>query len=161
MVEVLENLFVGTAEEYESNKKKFDSEGWSVVHACKEPYHRRLLNYTGRAAPKEHPEYLFAERENRLFMNLIDPDNSAYIPESLVNKAVDWMAEKLESGQKVFVHCNKGESRAPSLALLYMRQNKNANDDLPGAIKSFKEIYPDYQPSKGMSDFVDQHWSGR
>ena len=57
MKEVYKNLFVGSQFDYECNPKMFDD--WFVVHACKEPYHRKALGYTGRSAPKDDPRYLY------------------------------------------------------------------------------------------------------
>ncbi len=41
MIEVHPRLFIGTELDYESQVRL--REGWWVVHACKEPYHRQLL----------------------------------------------------------------------------------------------------------------------
>lgn len=38
MIEVYENLFIGNEKDFENDVKQKD--GWSVVQACKEPYHR-------------------------------------------------------------------------------------------------------------------------
>ena len=113
MVEITKNLFIGNQEDYEYNvKRKTD---WFVVHACKEPYHRMLLGYKGRSAPKEHSEYLIGIRENRLFLNIIDADNPNYIPKEIIDAAIDFIESSLSSGSKCLVHCNQGESRSPSI----------------------------------------------
>ena len=62
MKEVMPGLFVGNALDYDLVK---DDPDWSVVQCAKEPWHREALGYTGRAAPREHPEYLWARRGNR------------------------------------------------------------------------------------------------
>ena len=46
MIEVYPDLFVGTERDYESVVRHEDE--WYIVHACKEPYHRRELAYTSR-----------------------------------------------------------------------------------------------------------------
>lgn len=63
MIEVAKNLFVGNQNDYENLVKLRND--FSVVHACKEPYHRKVLGYSGRGAPKNHPEYLIARRGDR------------------------------------------------------------------------------------------------
>lgn len=64
MIEIYKNLFIGNETDYEQSiNGKLD---WCIVHASKEPYHRALLSYTGRGAPKNHLEYLYAIRNNRL-----------------------------------------------------------------------------------------------
>jgi hypothetical protein len=47
MVEIAKNLYIGSQDDYELNVK-FQTD-WFVIHACKEPYHRQALGYTGRA----------------------------------------------------------------------------------------------------------------
>ncbi len=39
MIEIYPNLFIGKVDDYEFQVK--GQEGWSTVHACKEPYHRQ------------------------------------------------------------------------------------------------------------------------
>lgn len=77
MIEVYPNLFVGDEADY---RIVLNMSGWFIVHACKEPFHRQALGYAGRGAPKDHPEYLVAERDGRLILNLVDAPNPAYIP---------------------------------------------------------------------------------
>jgi len=74
MIEIYPNLYIGNEDDYESKVRS--ETGWCVVHACKDPYHRQALGYTGRAAPKEHPEYLIARRDNQLILNLVDADHT-------------------------------------------------------------------------------------
>ena len=61
MVEIYSNLFIGTEDDY--NSLSFSLGEWYIIHACKEPFHRKALGYEGRTAIKDHPEYLIAERE--------------------------------------------------------------------------------------------------
>ena len=54
MIEIMHNLFIGSQSDYE-NIVKYES-GWYVIHACKEPYHRQALGYSGRAVSKDLSE---------------------------------------------------------------------------------------------------------
>lgn len=153
----MKNLFVGDQSDYEKIVKFRDD--FSVVHACKDPYHRKLLGYSGRGAPKNHPEYLVARRENRLILNLIDTNNPDYIPEEIIFKAVNFIEEELSYGKKVLVHCNQGESRGPGIGIICFARNKGYSD-LPytSVRKEFEKIYPMYNPSLGVSRFLELHW---
>jgi hypothetical protein len=55
MIEVMPRLYVGNQIDWETNVKHKGTgnpkPGWSVVQACKEPYHREALGYIGRGAP--------------------------------------------------------------------------------------------------------------
>lgn len=158
MIEIHPNLFIGHQGDYEYRVQGQD--GWAVVHACKEPYHRQLLGYTTRGAPKDHPEYFFAERENRLYLNLVDVPNPAFIPKEIIDKAIAFIHEKLAEGLKVLVHCNQGESRSPGIGFLYLLQRTDvlSKPSLDDALAAFRQIYPAFHPSGGISGFIAEHW---
>lgn len=166
MKEIIEGLFVGNEDDFRSLALEYIPErevsqpyDFAVVHACKEPFHRNLLKYTGRGAPKDHPEYLFAERENRLFMNIVDAPKSIFFDKRMIDKALDFIHEKLNQGLKVLVHCNEGFSRSPSIALLYLVKYKYIDvDTLEDAEAEFLKLYPDYNPGAGMRGFVKENW---
>ena len=152
MIEVYNNLFVG-AEQHEHVVR--GQHGWFVIHACKEPYHRQALGYTGRAAAKDHPEYLIARRDGRLILNLVDVDNVDYISADIVDAALDAIQKNI--GQhKILVHCNQGHSRSPSIAFLYLAKFTDlfAGQDIDAAWVAFKAIYPPFNPARGMADFI-------
>lgn len=158
MIEVYPDLYIGDEMDYEASVKTKD--GWRIVHACKEPYHRQALGYTGRGAPKTHPEYLVARRDHRLILNMIDPDDPAYIPQELVDAALEFIHESLTANLPTLVHCNQGQSRSPGLGLLYLAKY---TDRLPKASyadaeRAFREIYPLYMPSAGVRGFLINNW---
>ena len=146
MIEIHPGLFIG--DENDCEKIVGPQDGWRIVHACKEPYHRRLLGYSGRGAPKTHPEYLMAKRGNTLVLNLVDAADPAYIRKEIIDAALDFIHTGLQAGDRVFVHCNLGESRSPSIGLLYLAVY---TDNLPrgsliDAETEFRKLYPDYSP---------------
>jgi len=157
VIEICSNLFVGdeTDERYVRGQN-----GWAVVHACKEPYHRDLLGYTTKGAPKDGPDYFFAERGDRLYLNLVDAPNPAYIPKEVIDKALGFIHEKLTKGLKVLVHCNQGESRGPGVAFLYLLRHTDTlpKTSLDDALAKFRQIYPPISPSRGISGFIAAHW---
>jgi predicted protein tyrosine phosphatase len=136
------------------------SDGWAIVHACKEPYHRQALGYTGRAAPNTHSEYLIARRDNRLILNLVDADNPAYIPKEIIDAAISFTHEQLKADKKVLVHCNQGMSRSPSIGMLYLLKytDKLLFDSFEAIETRFREIYPPYNPAAGVRGFMIENW---
>lgn len=156
MIEVHLNLFVGD----EIDERRLSREpGWFFIHACKEPYHRRALGYTGRAAPKNHPEYLIARREGHLILNLVDVDDVNYVADEIVDAALEAIHRNLGSA-KVLLHCNQGQSRSPSIALLYLRRHTDrfTGVALADALQTFQTLYPPYAPARGMADYVRLNW---
>ena len=94
MIEIFPNLFIGTEQDYEFNVK--GKPDWVVVHACKEPYHRRELRYTTLGAPKGHPEYLIARRERRLILNLVDATNPWESAKHVYRSLLELFTEKIK-----------------------------------------------------------------
>jgi hypothetical protein len=158
MTEIFPNLFVGHQGDFEYQVDGRD--GWAVVHACKDPYHRKLLGYTTPGAPKG-PEYLFAVRGDRLYLNLVDVDDLTYIHEELVEKAIAFIHEKLSGGKEVLVHCNQGESRGPGIAFLYLLRRTAVlpKTSLADALGVFQRIYPAFHPGPGIAGYIAAHWN--
>ena len=157
MKEILDNLYIGNQDDYEYNVKNLP--GWAVIHACKEPYHRNLLGYQTKGAPKNHSEYFFAERDDILYLNLVDAPDPAFIPTVIIDKAIQFIDMKLNEGKKVLVHCNQGMSRSAILGLLYLTYT-GAYENLRyfDAEIEFVKVYPDFNPANGVRGYAIQNW---
>jgi len=157
MLEVEPGIFVGD----EADERRVrDEPGWFFIHACKEPYHRQALGYSGRAVSKDHPEYLIARRDDRLILNLVDVADVKYVASEIIDAALEAIREHLGS-RKVLIHCNQGQSRSPSIALLYLSRytGRFTGMDVDDAIAAFRELYPPYAPARGMADYVRLNWA--
>jgi len=160
MIEIHPNLFIGNENDYESRVRH--EPGWCIVHACKEPFHRQALGYSGRAAPKNHPEYLIARRGNRLILNLVDAPDPAYIPKEIIDASLEFIKTSLTSGNRVLVHCNEGCSRSASIGLLYLAKftDRVPKGEFLEVEAAFRTIYPPYNPKTGMRGFMIGNWNG-
>lgn len=157
MREIISNLYVGNQEDFENTI--FLPYEWSFVLAAKEPWHRQTLGYTGRAAPRDHPEYLIARRDDKLILNLVDAPKSIFFNKDVIDAGLDFIKEELNKGKKVLVCCNQGESRSPSIALLYLVKYKYIDvDTLEDAEAEFLKLYPEYNPGEGIRSFVKENW---
>ncbi|MFA6711503.1 MAG: phosphatase [Candidatus Caldatribacteriota bacterium] len=157
MKEITNNLFIGSQEDYELNVK-FQPD-WFVIHACKEPYHRQALGYTGRAVANTHPEYLIAERGNRLILNLVDVEDPKYIVKEIIDKAILTIDEKIKA-KKILVHCNQGMSRSATIGLLYLHYSGIiSTDNFKKAEIEYLKLYPSYNPANGMRTFAELNWN--
>jgi predicted protein tyrosine phosphatase len=159
LIAIHAGLFVGNQADYDFDVAQRD--GWAVVHACKEPYHRQALGYRSRGAPKDHPEYLVARRGNRLILNIVDTDNPTFFAKEMIDAALDFVDEAMARGLKVLIHCNEGQSRSPSIALVYLaaRLGILPTDSLGAAEEQFRAIYPNYYPKPGIRGHIQAYWS--
>ena len=91
-----------------------------MVHTCKSPCHQSAVGYQGKL-PNTHPNYLVLETENNLFLNIIDPLAPLFMP-PLFTAFLAFANKHWGQGKKLLIHCNQGESRAPSLAMLFWQK---------------------------------------
>ncbi|MGN6210523.1 hypothetical protein [Asticcacaulis sp.] len=128
----------------------------SVVHACK-TCHSRRLGYSGSLAPT-HPNYLAWSGQHHLYLNLIDPPAPLFKLESFDH--FFRFADVEIRDRPLLIHCNQGESRAPSLALLYMAKRLNLlpDESYQAAKLEFEKQFV-YRPGKGIQTFLGQNWA--
>lgn len=158
MKEITNNLFVGGIQELDLFSVTEDV----FVHAT-QTIHYQIMGWDRKdnKPQKNHPNYIIWERENRLSLNWVD--GAAYLykwsrPEIFI-RVLDFI-DKWIISNKVFVHCDQGFSRSPTLGLIYLAKRKKEipNDSFVTAKNSFQKIYPLYQP-KGIAEYVNQHWN--
>ncbi len=155
MIEISENLFVGSLDNYENHQHE---EAFYFVQACKEPCHRKALGYTGRSCDASDPEYLVAYRDRRIILNMVDAPIGKYFDLGMFDQSLAFIEEHLTNGKKILIHCNLGISRSPSIGLLYLAaQGKIRNSSFKEAQEDFVKIYPDYAPS-GIKEFLTSNW---
>ena len=157
MREVYNNLFCGNEKDFMCNPMAREM---AVIHACKEPYHRLYVGYTGRGCPKDSPYYYWIEwSPNRLALNMIDAPKPEFFAKPMIDKALEYIEQKLNEGYKVLVHCNEGFSRSPSLCLLYLiKKGIIKGETLEDCEAEFLKVYPEYNPGEGIRGFLKEHW---
>lgn len=165
MIEIYPNVWVGdqNATILSYNEDPFENE-WYVLHCCKEPYHRQFVGYISRGAPKDHPEYLFARRGNRMALNMVDAPKPEFFSPDMIKAGLDFLEEGYKAGKKLLIHCNQGESRGPSVAMLFVYRRILHNEDaalsltFAEAEAEMRKIYPVYNPGEGIRAHLQQCW---
>jgi hypothetical protein len=129
------------------------------VHACKSPCHQRAVGYQG-SLKNTHTHYLVMIDGPDLFMNIIDPPVPLFMPASFTS-FLSFANEQWLRGRKLLIHCNQGESRAPSLALLFLAKCRSALNDASyqSAREAFELRYPAYKPGLGIQKYLARSWS--
>ena len=152
-MKIYERLFIGTDDECFTKR-----DGWVTVHACKSPCHQNAVGYRG-SLPSNHPYYLVMETENNLYLNMIDPPGPLFMM-PLFTRFLKFTSHHWNNRQNVLIHCNKGESRAPSLALLFLAKNIEIinNESYKMAKQEFMNIYPYYTPGTGIQIYLEKNW---
>ncbi|MDY0340553.1 MAG: hypothetical protein RBS17_05010 [Coriobacteriia bacterium] len=153
MIRVQDGLFVGT----DRDCHRGDAD-WAVVHACKHPCHVNGVGYSGKL-PSTHPNYLVFETGDDLILNIIDPPIPLFKPE-LFAAFLSFAQRKSAEGKSILIHCNQGESRAPSLALLYMAKVSGtvSNDSYAAARADFERLFQNYHPGRGIESYLTTNW---
>lgn len=107
-----------------------------------------------------HPNYLALQREHDLYLNIIDPPVPLFKAETF-ERFLAFSRSKYDSGASLLIHCNQGESRAPSLALLFLAKHIGAlpRSSYPDARQEFERLFPAYQPGNGIQQFLVRNWN--
>lgn len=150
MKEIYSNLFIGSERDLQFGTPAPDKD-WAIIHAARDPWFRSLS--------KKIDEELIAVRDNQLYLNLIDANDAAYIPLSIINKAIEYIKENIKL-RKVFIHCNQGWSRAPGLGYIYLLKETSVFDgiDFAESLKKYEEIYPNFHPGEGIFTIIQYYF---
>ena len=119
--------------------------------------HQSVVGWTGRGCDKDNPHYLFKREDKAIYLNMIDGDNPDYIHDSMIDAALNFMKEKLDKDEEVFIYCSLGESRSPSIALMYLLENKLINRDIESCRK-FQTEYSKYKPNTGVFLYIKNRY---
>lgn len=157
-------LYTGTVDDVADAKER----GYSILGACKDPLHRQHAKapgsntegYTVRALPKDAPEYFYAERNHALYCNLIDAPDIKYIPDIVIKKALKFIDLEIADHRPVLIACNKGISRSPSIAFMWLLKEHmfDLRDFEEDKYLFQTEACPEYDPGLGMEQYVKKFW---
>ena len=153
MIKIDDNgVFVGT--------ECFENDQSYVLHACKDPCHKRTVGYK-KNLDKNHPNYLtFRKNEHNLYLNLVDADDPKYFADLVIDEAIDFIGHVVYvKKENVLIHCNKGWSRSAGLGLIWLiRQDKIHADTFEELEEKYRVIYPPYKPQNGMKMKIKEEW---
>lgn len=167
MKQIIPHLYVCSIVDYEALGPAILR--YSVLGCAKEPLHRRFAKldgasedgYTTRSMDKSETEYLYAERSHALYLNMVDAREPRFFSKELFDKALDFIDKEIKDGRDVLIVCNKGESRSPTIAMLYLVKNGELKD-----IEFFDELtmkfavryYSEYKPGLGIYLAAQNYW---
>lgn len=150
------NIFVGTEQDdcFHGFVKN-----WAVVHACKYPCHKLALGYEHHLQ-KTHPNYLTYLNGKHLYLNIIDTHSPKFFSLDLFESSIRFISTFAKQGHSVLIHCNKGESRSPSIALVYLARETDliTDSDYDNAREDFYPLFPTYLPRSGIDAFLRENW---
>lgn len=150
-----DRLFIGDMEGCTCPLPMFGSRVAARIHACKHPCH---MGKVGQLQPSD-TRYLGMEEYGDLFLNMIDSEKPLFQRQSFeyfLRFARDnWLEER-----PLVIHCNKGQSRSPTLALLFMAKCLQIIPDssYDDAWDKFEETYGIYTPAAGIETWMRENW---
>lgn len=151
------DLYVGTKEEYDTARNQDMKIVCALNRANGFVTHQSVVGWSGRGCNKDNPYYLFKETEDAIYLNMIDGDNPDYVSDEMINSALKFVKSNIEKGHSIFVYCSLGESRSPSIALMYMLENGLI--ETKNAIENFrKNYYNKYNPKTGNLGYIQRRW---
>ena len=125
------------------------------MHACRTCYRKAVSD--GYDTQADRPNCLVLEDGHHLYMDLIDWPR----PEFEIEIFAEFFrfVDSHIKGCEVLIHCNKAESRSPSLTLLYMAKRLGLlpNESYDIAAGCFQQRFP-YSPGQGISSWLRDSW---
>lgn len=160
MTEIVNNVFVGSEQDYYAIQKELN---WAILHCCKNPFHCQFVGYRGSISPK-HPDYALKRIDNEMALNLVDMDrfsaNYLDFNKEMFKTAFSFLDEYRINGYKLLIHCNQGESRGPTLGMLYAARLGAFNYvDFDSTVQAFRTIYPFYNPKNNIYLTTKNLWN--
>lgn len=148
------NIYIGKR----ADARLRNDPAWAVVNTAK-TVHCEVLGW-GSQPPRNHPSYLAHEEDQFLSFNWVDGPPGLYEwsgPEAFC-RALDFI-DRWYDTKRVLICCDQGQSRSPTVALLYLAKRLHSLPDktFADAHQAFVPIYPIYSPS-GIASFVSEHW---
>ena len=159
MIELIKNIYVGSEEDYYTIQ---NMPNWAILHCCKHPFHCQFVGYRGSLSPS-NPDYALKRIGNEMALNLVDMDkfDCKYLDfnRKMFKTAFEFLDEYREKGYKLLIHCNQGESRAPTLGLLYVSYLGAYNyAGFEESVRKLRMIYPQYAPRNNIYQTVAALW---
>lgn len=126
----------------------------SLVHACKHPCHFGRCGQPAKGAA----DYLAVQDGDELWLNIIDPDEPLFDVE-IFRTFLKWAMPRAD--RPMMIHCNSGESRSRSLALLLMAATGQIDArTYEAASQAFEAATGHaYRPGRGIGGFLDANWA--
>lgn len=146
-------------EEYESIK----ASGLDIpaLLCAKHPYHKQIVGYE-KNCPKNHPEYLVSYKPNEHLMalNMIDAEKPEFFSDEMIFAGLRFIDDELAKSRNVVVVCNKGESRSPSMCLLYLMANNYFDKKLKFSevFSEFENLALNWNPKSGILQYCINFW---
>jgi len=103
-----------------------------TIHACKYPCF----------AKSGATDYLVHRKGHHLYLNMVDTQIDQEYFDYMIRRCRDFY----EQYPSLTIHCNKGVSRSPSIALLLLFPALSIHE----AMVEMRKIYPAYNPSIGV-----------
>ncbi len=151
------NLYVGTKEEYSNAIAKDMKIVCALNRASNYVTHQSAVGWTGRGCNPDHPYYLYKETEEAIYLNMIDGNNPKYISDTMINPALAFIDRHLQADNSVFIYCSLGESRSPSIALMYLLEHNLIKKE--NALIDFQDnYYLNYYPKDGVRLYIENRW---
>lgn len=147
-------------EEFENSS--FNIATQSFLFCAKYPYHKSFVRYE-KNCPKDHPEYLVAYRpkSHAMALNMIDANKPEFFSDKMIVAGLDFIDHELADGRNVTVVCNHGESRSPTMCLMYMMAHGDFDKSLSHSevFSEYMKVAPDWKPNNGILQYCIEFWN--
>ena len=117
---------------------------WAVVHASN---------------CKKMKNFITLQEGSNLFLNMEDRETPHFV-RSVFKEFLAFTYNYWSLSYRILIHCYRGESRSPSLALLFLAKGLEiiTSDSYEEAKFEYELIDPGYLPGRGIKNYLKNNW---
>lgn len=120
--------------------------------------HQSVVGWSGRGCNPRDPHYLYMRNDYAIYLNMIDGNDPSYVSDIMIDAALEFIDYWVGENEKIFIYCSFGESRGPSIALMWLLEN-DLIERSGNTFKIFKEEYcRGYNPGRGNLLYIKRRW---
>lgn len=157
----ISKLYFCNQEEYEDFILKPNNNRTSFLLCAKNPFHKDIVGYD-KNCPKDHPEYFYASRpeQHLMALNMIDAPDPKFFNDNMIDDALKFIYDFFTLGNDIIVVCNQGESRSPTMCLMYlMKYGYISKEKTWGEVAyEYSKIAPEWNPGAGIGEYCKRFW---
>jgi len=125
-----------------------------LVSAC-QTWHYRRNGWTVKDRPERtDPNYLLHDDDGWLTLNWVDGPAELFDwgGAEMWRRAFAFLDRMAAKDTATLIHCDQGQSRAPTLAYAYLASREGISED------AFRQVYPDWTPG-GIWEWLQANWA--
>lgn len=149
VIKITDRLYIGDEFDCRAGENKL-----AVIHACKTPCYTR---WADKIRGLKNSQRLVLKDDQNLYLNIVDSHKPLFMHFTFTS-FLQFTQKHLQD--IILIHCNKGQSRSPALATLFLSKVRReiSNNSFSNAFKDFQKLTGHIYGWRGIHRFLEGNW---